>query len=471
MFRWFEGLVDPFQPAPNGPVPTTPWRFAWHFASQMKGVLIVGSALGAGLAVVEIVVFLFIGDAINTVEAAVRGESDIDLAGLLVQVPLLLALLVAINFIGASVSNQSINSNLVNMVRWQGHKKVVRQDIGFFQRGSTGRIAFHVMETGQALASAVTTFLFQGWQVIVMVIGALLVLTSVYWAFLVPLVLWLFAATALNVGLIPMAKARAQENAAKRAEMNGRFVDSYSNVENVKLFAGAETEDSHIHEGILGLRYTSFRSMRVDTIWNAALVALNAALLASVFAMSVVLWNRGALPVGTVVVAVSLVYRLQGVAFALQGASRQIFQSIGQIAEGAKSLSRPLPDPPTGGWHDEPVPTEAIAIALRNVKFGYRPEVPVIHVSISMLLPARRSALSAHPVAARPRSFGLSLASGFPIKALSPSSVMRFATPPKTSAVPSSASSLRTLRCSIDRSAKIKPMASPTPQTKTFGER
>jgi ATP-binding cassette subfamily B multidrug efflux pump len=119
--------------------------------------------------------------------------------------------------------------------------------------------------------------------------------------------------------------------------------------------------------------------MRVDTGWNAAVVALNAALLASVFAMSVVLWNRGALPVGTVVVAVSLVYRLQGVAFALQGASQQIFQSIGQITEGAKSLARPLPDPPTGGWRDEPVPTEAVAIALKNVEFGYRPEEPVIH--------------------------------------------------------------------------------------------
>ncbi len=379
MFRWFEGLVDPFKPAPDGPVPTTAWRFAWHFAGQMKGVLIVGSALGAGLAMVQIVVYLFIGDAITSVEAAVRGESDIDLASLLVQVPLLLTLLVAINFFGASISNQSISSNLVNMVRWQGHKRVVRQDIGFFQRDSTGRIAFHVMETGQALTRAVTTFLYQGWHVIVLVIGALVVLTSVYWAFLIPLLLWLIAATALNVALIPMAKARAEENAAMRADVNGRIIDSYSNVENVKLFAGAETEDTHIRDGILGLLQTAFRLMRVDTGWNAVLVALNAALLASVFAMSVVLWNRGALPVGTVVVAVSLVYRLQAVAFALQGASQQIFQSIGQITEGAKSLARPLPEPPTGGWRDEPVPTEAVAITLKNVEFGYRPGEPVIH--------------------------------------------------------------------------------------------
>ena len=166
---------------------------------------------------------------------------------------------------------------------------------------------------------------------------------------------------------------------AKRAELNGRIVDSYANIENVKLFAGPDIEDDYIREGIIGLRATTAGMMRVNTAWPVSMVAWNAALFAAVFVVAVVLWRDGALPVGSVVVAVTLVNRLESAAYMFQNNANSVFSAVGQVSEGMKSLARPLPTAtPTEIAEPAPTVAEVASISLNNVEFGYRPGEPVI---------------------------------------------------------------------------------------------
>jgi ATP-binding cassette subfamily B multidrug efflux pump len=52
------------------------------------------------------------------------------------------------------LTNQAINPNVTNLIRWQSHWHVVRQSWSFFQDDFAGRIANRVMQTGRRCARA-----------------------------------------------------------------------------------------------------------------------------------------------------------------------------------------------------------------------------------------------------------------------------------------------------------------------------
>ncbi len=90
----------------------------------------------------------------------------------------------------------------------------------------------------------------------------------------------------LRVG--PASKAASDA----RSQVTGRVVDSYTNIHSVKLFAHHDRELDYAREAIEWARRTFQAEMRLFTIMDVALVALNGLLIVGVVGWAVALWMQ-----------------------------------------------------------------------------------------------------------------------------------------------------------------------------------
>jgi ATP-binding cassette subfamily B multidrug efflux pump len=123
--------------------------------------------------------------------------------------------------------------------------------------------------------------------------------------------------------------------------MTGRVVDSYSNIQTVKLFSHARREASFAKEGMSLFIDTVYRSMRLVTQLYGVLYLLNATLLFSIGALSIWLWLQEAVSIGAVAVAIGLVLRLWGMSQWIMWEMSGLFENIGTVQDGITSISMP----------------------------------------------------------------------------------------------------------------------------------
>src|ERR1700749_4129620 len=95
-----------------------------------------------------------------------------------------------------------------------------------------------------------------------------------------------------------------------RATLTGRIVDSYTNIQTVKLFAHLEREDAHAREAIADHTTTFRQETRLITLMNNTVAALNSVLIMATGSLAVWLWARGAVTLGDIALASALAVRI-----------------------------------------------------------------------------------------------------------------------------------------------------------------
>jgi len=140
---------------------------------------------------------------------------------------------------------------------------------------------------------------------------------------------------------IPKLGKVGEEQANARSVMTGRVVDSYSNIQTVKLFSHAKREATFAREGMMGFLDTVYRSMRLVTVLFGTLYILNALLLFSVTAISLWLWMGQVVTIGAVAVVIGLVLRMWGMSQWIMWEMSGLFENIGTVQDGIASISLP----------------------------------------------------------------------------------------------------------------------------------
>ncbi|MGV8534150.1 multidrug ABC transporter ATP-binding protein, partial [Pseudomonas aeruginosa] len=69
--------------------------------------------------------------------------------------------------------HQSINPSMTNLIRWQNHRYVLKQSLGFFQNDFAGRIAQRIMQTGNSLRDSAVQVVDALWHVLIYTVSAL----------------------------------------------------------------------------------------------------------------------------------------------------------------------------------------------------------------------------------------------------------------------------------------------------------
>ena len=344
MFRFFENLVDPYVDyAETDRPPTTLFAFLWDYAQPFKKVFAWAGALSIGSAFVEIVLLFYMGRIIDMLdEVPAREFFAVHGTELAFVVVFTLFLRPIVQTLGTVVLNNTILPNFGALVRWRAHRQVLRQSVGWFENDFAGRIANRIMQTPGSAGDAV----FQVFDALAYasayLIGAVILLSTSDPRLALPILIWFSLYLMLVVWTVRRIGPASQASADARSEVTGRVVDSYTNIHAVKMFAHHDKELDYAMESIEKTRRTFGAEMRLFSIMDMGLVALNGLLIVSVVGWSIWMWTQGVASVGVVAAATALTLRLNAMTGWIMWAVSNFFRALGVVAEGMQTIAQPI---------------------------------------------------------------------------------------------------------------------------------
>ena len=251
MLAFFENLVDPFPAAVPAKPPRSLFGFLWHYSKPIASHLLFVSLTASAFAMLEVAMFGFLGTLIDFFADANRETFWSDHLWWMIGVGLLiLVVLPFLEMIHNAVSNQGVRGNFPMRIRWLAHRYVLRQSMAFFQDGFAGRVVTKVMQTALAVKEVMTLTTEVFVYVTVYFMGALVLFAQSDWRIMVPLGLWFIAYVATMCYFVPRMRLASKTQADARSNVTGRIVDSYTNIQTVKLFAHAAREESYARESM-----------------------------------------------------------------------------------------------------------------------------------------------------------------------------------------------------------------------------
>ena len=377
MFRWFEGLTQPFPEDPPTQPPKGLYAFCRYYTRGMEVPLLVMSLVTATIAILEVTLFGFMGQIVDwlgdkdpsTFLAEESGTLWLMAAVLMVGLP-------GLTILGSLLIHQTLLGNYPMSIRWLAHRYLLKQSVGFFANEFAGRIATKVMQTALSLREAVMKLLDVMVYVGVYFASMLVLVAQADVRLIWPLLVWLFIYIAAQVYFVPRLKEVAEAQADARSLMTGRIVDSYSNITTVKLFSHSQRESDYAQQGMESFLVTVHRQMRLVTAFNVTVQTANYLLTFMVTALALWLWMHGTISVGAIAIAVALSLRINGMAQWIMWEVGALFENIGTVADGMETLSTPqtIVDSPNAGTLSV---TDA-GILYRNISFHYGEKEGVI---------------------------------------------------------------------------------------------
>ena len=340
-FSWLENSREPFPDTEAKRPPGEFVPFVVHYVRPFWKLLLASSLLAAVVALIEVSLFAVLGNIVDWLATADR-ETFWDEHGtfLVFMGFVVLVFLPILKFFYESVVHQGLMGNLAMRTRWQAHRYLLRQSLGFFQDDFAGRIATKVMQTSISVREFVMTLAEVLLYVSVYFAGALVAFALTDWRLSLPLLVWLAGYIGAMRFFIPRLRKISTEQSDARSIMTGRVVDSYTNIATVKMFAHADREDGYARDSMSGFLDTVHRQMRLVTWLTVTLNLLNAFLLFTVTALGLWLWSAGTVTAGALALTVGLVLRMQGMSHWIMWEVAGLFEHIGVVQDGIGTLSR-----------------------------------------------------------------------------------------------------------------------------------
>ncbi|WBU63133.1 ABC transporter ATP-binding protein [Paracoccus aerodenitrificans] len=342
MFSWFERRLNPYPDDHPQMPPRGFWRFLLHYSRGALPWLLLLSLGSALIAVIEVALFGYLGDLVNRLSDTPADQFwQVEGKRLAFMGVLLLVVLPSLNAITSMIMHQTLLGNFPQRIRWQAHRYLLRQSVGYFQDEFAGRIAQRLMQTALAVREVAMKMMDVAVYVLVVFLGAVVVAASQDWRLALPFAVWGAAYAVLLWQIVPRLARVSQHQADARSAMTGQVVDSYTNIATVKLFSHSDREEAWMRGGMDGFLQTVYAQMRLSALQDILLTVLNAFLVAAVTGIGVMLWTRGVVSVGALAVAVPLAMRLNNMSHWIMWEFAALFENIGTVRDGIASLALP----------------------------------------------------------------------------------------------------------------------------------
>ena len=370
MYRLFEKMTKAFpEDQPTQP-PSTLFAFCRHYTKGMELSLVLMSISAAMLAILEVSLFSYMGQLVDWLTAYTPETLFVEQKSELVKMAvMLLVVLPVVVFFHSAILHQALLGNYPMSIRWLAHRYLLRQSVSFYQNEFAGRIATKVLQTSLAVRETVTKLLDVLMYIVVYFGSMVFLVAEADWRLMIPLLVWLVLYICVQLYFVPRLKKIASSQADARSEMTGRIVDSYTNISTIKLFSYTQREEQYAKQSMDVFLQPVYKQMRLVTSLNFVIQTLNYLLVFSVAAVSLYLWSLSAITAGAIAVAVSLALRLNGMAQWIMWEISSLFENIGTVADGMKTLSNPIEvaDKPNANTLN----VSQGAIEFNNVHFNY----------------------------------------------------------------------------------------------------
>jgi len=354
-------LVDPFAPYPAHTPTKSPLAYLVWQLKPFRRVLLLAALVATAIAVFELAMIWYAGRLVDLMEQgpeAFWSSYGTEIALACIALLLVRPVIVALN---ATVLYSGISTNMLQQARWRAHRQNLGQPVGFFQNDFAGRLTNRVMSSGTAVED--TSFiLFEAfWQAGAFAIATLILLAGLSPWLAAPLALWIVGFMAFVLWLAPRIGKLSEKNSHANSLVTARIVDSYTNIEAVKLFAHSEREQSFA-KGAFRRHWLRFGAlMAIFAEQQVAMALFNSAAMVMVIGPALWIWSNGGLSTGEVAAAIAMALRLNTMTVWIMWMTVRTAEHLGTIREALESLSVPQtvldnPDAPalvvTGGGID-----------------------------------------------------------------------------------------------------------------------
>ncbi|HCG5295421.1 TPA: ABC transporter ATP-binding protein [Vibrio parahaemolyticus] len=378
MFKRFEGFTEPFPKSTPDQPPSGIFAFLRHYTRGYEKPLIIMSLMSTIVAIVEVMLFGAMGQLVDWLSTS-NPETFLqdNRADLIFYGVLLLVVMPLLVVIYSLLVHQTLLGNYPMSIRWLAHRYLLNQSLNFYQDDFAGRVATKVMQTSLAVRETVMKSMDVFVYVTVYFTSMIVMLAAADWRLMIPMIVWLLVYIAIQIYFVPKLKDVASEQADARSTMTGRIVDSYTNIQTVKLFSHSQRETQYAEQGMKGFLNTVYRQMRLVTGFDVAVEISNYILVFSVAALSIYLWLDSAISVGAIAIAVSLALRVNGMSMWIMWEVGALFENMGTVVDGMKTLSKPI------DIQDKPNAKDLVVsqggIQFDNVSFHYGENKGVIN--------------------------------------------------------------------------------------------
>jgi ATP-binding cassette subfamily B protein len=362
-----------FKRAADAPaLPDTGFRFIFYCMAGFRGWLLLMLILEMGQAVSNILVPYAIGQIIDGVTAA-DGNAGPLIERLKTSLLLFASLNVAeILFSRASgacltVAAPRLRQRTTEML----YAYLQHHSVRYFSGHFAGALAHRITETAMSVNHTVWTVLFDFWPVGVVFAVSVTLLLRTHADLGGFVAAWVLVYVGVSFWLAKRCRPYAQDYAETRSQVNGKIVDSVTNILNVKLFARLHHEREYLNRyletEVKAARRTFWYMERVR--WFQFLSA--AALKVGTIYFALKLWDQGLIGVGDFAMSAGLALLIIGDARNLSRRFLEFFEYVGNVSNGVATIVKPheIVDAPEA----QPLSISRGRIEFRNVRFGYVP--------------------------------------------------------------------------------------------------
>ena len=383
MLQWFEKLVDPYpSKGLNEPLPTRFFPFVWQAAQGVRTYLLLLVLFTAAAASFEAFLYSKIGDLVNWLS---KSQPDTFLAEHSQNLTILSCILLA-NILFANmqsiIKHQILYSTFPMRLRWRFHNLLLQQSLDFFHNDFAGRLSAKVMQTSLAVREFWVILGDMLAYVLIYFVTISLVLGAISPLLILPLLLWLVLFICAACFFIPRLSQISSQQADARAIMTGRVTDAYTNIQTVKLFAHAGRESKYAKASMQDFMITVYKQMRLGTQYEISINLLSVVLYGGVLGTAIWLWINGQAELGIIAATTAMILKLNSIAEFMMWQSSALFENVGTIQDGMKTLGRPIhiQDKPDA----QPLQVQHGEIKFEEVSFAYQNKNVIDHFNLTI---------------------------------------------------------------------------------------
>jgi len=370
LFRLFETWIDPFREPPEKDMPRGGAAALVYFVTQVRWPFVAMLVLGGASALLEVTIFNFLGTIVDLLEQGGRATFFSDHAGtLLGMVFVVLVVRLATTSLMALLEEQTVVPGFFNLVRWQCHDRVMKQSLSYFQDDLAGRLAQKVLQSGMSAGDFMINLLQVAWFIVVYALTTLILVADldIRLGAIVAIWLVLFGVTAWT--FVPRIRSASKEVANSYSGVTGRLVDTYTNIQSVKLFGSAREENRGARNAVEHFIGKLRRFTRLLTSIRMIMGVINNVIIVAITAVALKVWQDGGISTGHVAFALSLILRLNILLNRLFNQLNGLFRHFGSLQDSMETVVKPIL------LRDRPDARDLVvsrgAVSFENIRFHY----------------------------------------------------------------------------------------------------
>lgn len=337
-----ENLSDPYVPSAAMPE-TQVWPYLRANLAPLQRVILASLLFTILAAIVEVWLIGYAGRLIDTLANIPTEQLWSEVGWELIGVAAVLLILRPVShFLREGTNDMALKPNAATLFRWRAVSHVGKQSVGWFRDDLAGRTAMRVINIGSDAAGAVYSALNALAYVSVYLVGVMILMASVDLRLLWPIILWLAVYIAIMRVLIPAFDRATEKFQKSRSALTGELVDTYANIDTVKLFADSTAQQGEAKSKIEDTRQAFFALQRVEVTLNMAISVLDGLIMVGLIGFSIMLWVGDDGTLGLVASALALSLRITGMIEWMMDAVSLIFGHVGALREELKTVAQPI---------------------------------------------------------------------------------------------------------------------------------